>query len=66
MSADLSLLFVIALRVAGLIWVADRLFFKAKRSAQTVGQSVVEPKLVELARSFFPVIDSAVVSFVCL
>jgi signal peptidase I len=56
MSADWSLLLVIALVIAGLIWVADSLFLKAGRSAQTLGQSIVEPKIVELARSFFPVI----------
>jgi signal peptidase I len=55
-SADWSLLLVIALVIAGLIWIADSLFFKAKRSARTLGQSVVKPKVVELARSFFPVI----------
>ena len=32
------------------------LFFKARRSARALGQSVVEPKIVEFARSFFPVI----------
>jgi signal peptidase I len=56
MSADLSLLLVVTLLIAGLIWIADRLFFKAKRSARALGQSVVEPKIVEFARSFFPVI----------
>jgi signal peptidase I len=56
MSVDFSLLFVMALLIAGLIWIIDRLFFKAKRSARALGQLVVEPKIVELARSFFPVI----------
>jgi signal peptidase I len=56
MSADFSLLFVMALLMVGLICIADRLFFKAKRSAGAIGQSVVEPKIVELARSLFPVI----------
>jgi signal peptidase I len=56
MSADLSLLLIMALLIAGLIWIADNLFFKAKRSVRTLGQSVVEPKIVEFSRSFFPVI----------
>jgi signal peptidase I len=56
MSTDWSLLLVIALVVVGLIWIADSFFFKAQRSARTPGQSVVEPKIVEFARSFFPVI----------
>jgi signal peptidase I len=56
MSADLSLLLLIALLIAGLIWIADRLFFKAKRSERARDQSVVQPKIVEFARSFFPVI----------
>jgi signal peptidase I len=56
MSADFSLLFVIALLIAGLIWIADSVFYKAKRSARTPARPVVEPKIVEFARSFFPVI----------
>jgi signal peptidase I len=56
MSADLSLLLVIALLISGLVWIADRLFFKTRRSARALGPSVVEPKIVEFARSFFPVI----------
>jgi signal peptidase I len=56
MSADLSLLLVIALVVSGSIWAADSLLSRAKRIARPVGTVAVEPKMVEWARSFFPVI----------
>jgi signal peptidase I len=47
---------VVALLITGLSWAADSLFFKAKRSARNTGQLVAEPKIVEYARSFFPII----------
>jgi signal peptidase I len=56
MTADLSLLLAIALLAAGIIWAADSLFFKSRRSAGINGATVTEPKFVELARSFFPVL----------
>jgi signal peptidase I len=56
MSADLSTLLIVALVAAGLIWAADSLFFKATRSASSNRGPAQEPKIVEYARSFFPVI----------
>lgn len=56
MSADWSLILVVALFASALIWATDIVFFKAKRDARTDGPVVLEPKIVEFARCFFPVI----------
>lgn len=54
MYMDFSAILAIATVVSGLIWLADILFFKAKRLARD--PSAQEPKLVEYAHSFFPIL----------
>jgi signal peptidase I len=51
---DFSAALALLLALAGLIWLIDKAFFRARR--QRVGARVAEPLLVEYARSFFPVI----------
>ncbi len=53
---DLSSLFTLLLVVAGLILLADRLVFKARRQRGVPGGAAPEPLVVYYARSFFPVI----------
>jgi signal peptidase I len=48
---DFSLLLVLATLVAGLVWAADSLLFRASRAA-----GKAEPVAVEYARSFFPIL----------
>lgn len=56
MSVDFAAILVILSALTGLIWAIDALFFAAKRRARAAGGEVVEPLIVEYARSFFPVI----------
>lgn len=61
---DFSAILTIATAVAGLIWLLDALFFKARRLARhnltkdSDKEQIyeLEPKLVEYARSFFPIL----------
>ncbi|MGD9591994.1 MAG: signal peptidase I [Candidatus Berkiella sp.] len=54
---DFSSLLAGATLVSGLIWAVDAFIFKPKRVKETLpGDTVVEPKLVEYARSFFPIL----------
>ncbi|MBS0289885.1 MAG: signal peptidase I [Proteobacteria bacterium] len=54
---DFSSLLAGATIVSGLIWGIDSLLFKPKRvKAALPNQEVKEPKLVEYARSFFPIL----------
>lgn len=55
--SDFSSLLAGATLVSGLIWAADVVLFKPKRvKATPQGQEPKEPKLVEYARSFFPIL----------
>lgn len=57
MYTDFSSLLAGATLVSGLIWAIDSAFFKPKRIKETPqGEEVQEPKLVEYARSFFPIL----------
>jgi signal peptidase I len=49
---DFSAALALLLALAGLIWLADKAFFRARR----VKGKIAEPVIVEYARSFFPVI----------
>lgn len=51
---NFPLLLTILVFVSGLIWLADILFLKRRRLANN--QKATEPKLIEYARSFFPVL----------
>ncbi len=54
---DFSSLLAGATLVSGLIWAVDAFVFKPKRVKETMpGDVVEEPKLVEYARSFFPIL----------
>ncbi len=54
---DFSSLLAGATLVSGLIWLVDAVAFKPKRAKVTPpGETVAEPKLVEYARSFFPIL----------
>lgn len=59
---DFSGILAIATLISGLIWGIDSWFFKKKRLAQwkaqdtTLAEKPPEPKLVEYARSFFPIL----------
>lgn len=66
MDIDFPLILVVLTFATGLIWLADRLFLRKRRLAgegpgmETAeggsGQEVKEPYLVDLSRSFFPVL----------
>lgn len=51
---DFSAILAIATAITGLIWLGDVLFFKQKRLAHN--PDAPEPKLVEYAHSFFPIL----------
>jgi signal peptidase I len=53
---DLAGIFTLLLVASGVILLADRAFFKARRQRRAGGMSVREPPLVQYARSFFPII----------
>ena len=53
---DFSLIMLLALVAAGLIWGLDRLLFASRRRKAAGGQTAKEPLIVEYARAFFPVI----------
>lgn len=53
---DFSSLLAGATLICGFIWAIDAWVFKPKRLARTKGEAAVEPKLVEYARSFFPIL----------
>ncbi len=60
-AVEFSLMLVVVGAASGLIWLADHLFFAARRKlaaqrAGTAAENVREPLAVEYARSFFPVI----------
>jgi signal peptidase I len=53
---DFALILSVLSLVTGLVWLADRLFFAAKRQRmQKEGEEVPEPVLVDYSRSLFPV-----------
>jgi signal peptidase I len=52
---DFSAALALLLALAGLIWLIDKAFFRARRQ-RAAGKVVAEPLIVEYARSFFPVI----------
>lgn len=69
MDIDFPLILVVLTLATGLIWLADKLFLRARREARTttdgtavasgpdgVGAASKEPYLVDLSRSFFPVL----------
>jgi signal peptidase I len=58
---DFSSLLAAATVISGLIWGIDAWIFKQKRKQTDPAVSVKEPKLVEYARSFFPIL-----LFVCI
>jgi signal peptidase I len=53
---DLSTIFTLLLAASGLILLADKTIFKARRQRALQGPPVAEPLLVQYARSFFPVV----------
>lgn len=53
---DFSLIMLLALVAAGLIWGLDRLLFASRRRKAAGGKPAKEPLIVEYARAFFPVI----------
>jgi signal peptidase I len=53
---DLSATFVLLLAASGVILLADRMYFKARRQRGAEGTAAREPLLVYYARSFFPVV----------
>ncbi len=54
---DFSSLLAGATLITGLIWAVDAFAFKPKRVKETMpGDEVTEPKIVEYARSFFPIL----------
>ncbi len=57
MKFDFALILTVLTVLAGLIWLADRLFFaKSRQLMQKDGEEVAEPMLVDYARSLFPVL----------
>jgi len=57
MNFDFSLILVIATAVAGGIWLIDKLLFaSSRRVAQGNPKEIVDPILIEYAKSFFPVL----------
>lgn len=63
MDIDFPLILVILTFVTGLVWLADKLFLRKRRAGNTKAESTgadepatKEPYLVELSRSFFPVL----------
>ena len=53
---DLSAMFILLLAASGVILLADKMYFKARRQRGAEGAGVNEPLLVYYARSFFPVV----------
>lgn len=53
---DFSVILAIATLVCLIIMLADTLLFKKKRLAQAEGGELRDPKLVEYAKSFFPIL----------
>jgi signal peptidase I len=54
---DLALILTVLAAATGLVWLLDSLLFaKRRRLMQAEGEEVVEPVLVEYARSLFPII----------
>jgi signal peptidase I len=53
---DFSATFVLLLAACGVILLADRMYFKARRHHRAAGAGVREPLPVYYARSFFPVV----------
>jgi signal peptidase I len=51
---DFSTALTLLLALAGLIWLIDKAFFRARR--QLIAGKITEPMIVQYARSFFPVI----------
>ncbi len=59
MHLDFALILTVLTLASGLIWLVDRLFFarrRRERLAQGKADRDIEPKVVEYARSFFPVL----------
>ena len=59
MHFDFAAFLVLATFIAGIIWLADYLWFKPRRDAKSsrqTGKPAAEPVFVEYARSFFPVL----------
>ncbi|MBS3803095.1 MAG: signal peptidase I [Oleiphilaceae bacterium] len=67
MNINFPLILVVLTFATGLVWFADRLFFRARREARVGGETIAtagdegaeapkEPYLVDLSRSFFPVL----------
>ncbi|HEX7340303.1 MAG TPA: signal peptidase I [Rhodanobacteraceae bacterium] len=63
MAFDFALLLVILTVLFGLIWLIDRLFFRAKRvaRAEAAGEKPRDPWMVDWARSLFPVVLAVLV-----
>src|SRR5438552_3271084 len=53
---DFSSLLAGATLICGLVWAVDACFFKPKRKRLAQGEDISEPKIVEFARSFFPLL----------
>tara|TARA_R110002110_G_scaffold404606_1_gene623072 strand:- start:80644 stop:81441 length:798 start_codon:yes stop_codon:yes gene_type:complete len=55
---DFSVVLAIGSAVCGIIWAIDSLFFKKKRALYAIPESdeAKEPKIVEYAKSFFPIL----------
>lgn len=57
MKIDFALILTVASAVTGLIWLVDKLFFeKTRRLMQKEGEEVIDPIVVDYARSLFPVL----------
>lgn len=57
MKVDLALILTVAAAATGLVWLVDSMFFARKRKLmQAEGEEVVDPVLVEYAKSLFPII----------
>ncbi len=55
LSMNFELLLFLLTSAFGAIWITDSLFFKEKRESKAIGE-IVDPKPVEWAKSFFPVL----------
>ncbi len=57
MKIDLALILTVLAALTGVVWLVDALLFaKKRRLMQAEGEDIVEPVLVEYARSLFPII----------
>jgi signal peptidase I len=53
---DFSAALALLLALAGLTWLVDAIVYKANRNRAALGTRVAEPRIVQYAKSFFPVI----------